>query len=170
MIYEELLNQPVKPWRRKWYVHRVGLQNQYRPDLDRLVKVPVLHKLAIPMYDTLTQTITIPPITHYKTVDDYYHDLFHEASHSLRGRNPVYGDYFRRIEEAVAEYSAVKLTEQFNLKYDLSNSARYILDIAPPGFFFDHRKLEAAADKRARKILERQSAETALQGRESSWV
>lgn len=169
MIYEELLNQPIKSWRKKWYVHKVGLRNQYRPDLDRLVKVPVLHKLDNPVYDTVTQTITIPDITHYKTVDDYYHDLFHEASHSLRGPNPVVGGYYMLIEEAVAEYSAVKLTKQFNLKYDLSNSASYVFETAPPPFF-DHRSLEAQANKRAREILERQPEEAPLQGRESSGI
>ena len=68
--------------------------------------------------------ILLPPISYYKNIDNFYHNLFHEIIHKIgKDRQRLY-EY--ELDEIIAEIGALILSKEFGLKIGLKNCYRYI--------------------------------------------
>ena len=80
-----------------------------------------------------TDIISLPPMSYFKTVEDYYRTLFHEighwTAHPSRCNRPLVTSMSSpqyREEELVAEIASVFLCQLFNIPVDVDNSAAYL--------------------------------------------
>lgn len=79
-------------------------------------------------------TVGMPPLERYETVNAYYHDIFHELTHVTRVPDRLDRDFGRKKkgdagyakEELVAEIGANFLLAHFGLTTTEANSASYI--------------------------------------------
>jgi antirestriction protein ArdC len=103
--------------------------------------------------------ISLPPMSYFKTVEDYYRTLFHEighwTAHHSRCNRPLVTSMSSpqyREEELVAEITSVFLCQLFNIPVDVDNSAAYLAGWVK--FFKDHKAKVYSAMKQAEIAIE----------------
>lgn len=105
--------------------------------MDQYVDAPVIkHGYTRACYRPLDDEINMPKMEHFKSPNEYFATLFHEAIHStgretrLNRRDSseirVFGDCDYSKEELVAEMGAAFLCVQAGIDTTLDNSAAYI--------------------------------------------
>ena len=105
--------------------------------MNQYVDAPVIkHGYTRACYRPLDDEINMPKMEHFKSSDEYFSTLFHEAIHStghesrLNRQNSsdmrVFGDSDYSKEELVAEMGAAFLCAQAGIDATLDNSAAYV--------------------------------------------
>jgi len=84
-------------------------------------------------YTPQLDSITMPEVDQFKTLDAYYHTLFHEIAHSTGHKSRtnrldegVFGSNLYAKEELVAEFAAAFLCANTEVPLDDSQSAAYL--------------------------------------------
>lgn len=84
--------------------------------------------------------IAIPMFDQYKSSSEYYLTVFHEIAHYVRFRvigidqNAINDDMIYKQEEIIAELTAQRLADHFQLNYDRKNSMAYVAEYVKMGF------------------------------------
>lgn len=128
-------------------------------------------KKGRPSYNPINDVIKIPGRERFKTAEDYYETLFHEAIHSTghpfrldRPMESINDKISYSLEELIAEIGASFLVNQAGIQWDETNSQAYINGWI--SFLKEQNAntiISAAskAKKASRYILERETGEQA---------
>lgn len=153
----------------KWALERLGIEEREPVDASDLWSVVQSNLDGVRIvdggaayYTPSTDTITMPPMTAWESIDDYACVLLHEASHAtghpLRLARPL-GGYSARdgdyaVEELIAELSSVAACGVLGYKSNMNRSAAYLAGWAS-------RTPQKEARKAILKALTRSSAAAA---------
>ena len=125
----------------KWALDRLGVEEREPVDASDLWSIVQSNLDGVRIVDGMaayytpsTDTITMPPMTAWESIDDYACVLLHEASHAtghpLRLARPL-GGYSARdgdyaVEELIAELSSVAACGVLGYESNMTRSAAYL--------------------------------------------
>lgn len=109
---------------------------------DKFQHLYMQENLADCYYSPFHHKINVPPVTQFKSEQDYFQVLFHELAHSTKVAIPRKYDY--ATEELVAELCAFFLCVKFGIAEEVkSNTVAYLknwLKKNPPALLYDIAK------------------------------